>query len=236
MLINKKKLTAIIPARIGSKEITHKNIKKFYGKPLIYWTISAALSSKYIDDVIVNTDSELIASLSTAYGAKVPFLRNEELSGDNVYSVEVIKDMIYKCNLDDWIIMLQATSPLRNYIHIDEMCYLLNNKNYKSMVSVKNTREIPSWQYSIKNSHLIPLLHKQSLLRQEENKYYTLNGAQYLASTKQILKEGFINDETAAYFMSEKNSIDIDNKFDWEIAEFFMSKSMTPETMNALSI
>jgi CMP-N,N'-diacetyllegionaminic acid synthase len=236
MLINKKKLTAIIPARIGSKEIIHKNIKKFYGKPLIYWTIFAALSSKYIDDVIVNTDSELIASLSSSYGAKVPYLRSKELSGDNSYSVDVIKNMIYKSNLDGWIIMLQATSPLRNYIHIDEMCSLLKNKNYKSIVSVKNTREIPSWQYSIKNSYLVSLLNKQSLLRQEENKYYTLNGAQYLASTKQITKEGFINSETAAYFMSEKNSIDIDNKFDWEIAEFLMSKSVIPVSMNASSI
>ena len=89
-MINNKNLTAIIPARMGSKEIKHKNIKKFYGKPLIYWTILAALSSKYIDNVLVSTDSEFIASISQAYGAKVPSLRSKKLSGDNSHSIYVL--------------------------------------------------------------------------------------------------------------------------------------------------
>ena len=231
-MINNQNLTAIIPARIGSKEIKHKNIKKFYGKPLIYWTILAALSSKYIDKVIVSTDSELIASLSKAYGASVPFLRSKKLSGDNTYSIDVIKDTIHSCKLSGWVIMLQATSPLRDNKYIDEMCNLLIKENYKSIVSVKKTRDIPSWQYNIKNTNLVPLLKEQALLRQEEKQYYTLNGAQYLASIKQTLQDGFINKTTAPYVMNEQSSIDIDNAFDWEIAEFIMHKSITSNIRN----
>ncbi len=235
-MINNKNLTAIIPARMGSKEIKHKNIKKFHGKPLIYWTILAALSSKYIDNVLVSTDSEFIASISQAYGAKVPSLRSKKLSGDNSHSIDVVKDMIHSCNLDGWVIMLQATSPLRKTKHIDEMCNILVRENYNSIVSVKRTRDIPSWQYNIKNYNLVPMLKKQSLLRQEESQYYTLNGAQYLSSTKQILKDGLINNTTAAYLMSEKDSIDIDNMFDWEIAEFLMSKSLIPDVKSIFNM
>ena len=85
---------AIIPARIGSKRIKKKNIKKFNKFPIIYYSIKAALNSKLFDDVIVSTDSKEIAKVAISLGANVPFLRTKNLSSDNVPIIDVISDTI----------------------------------------------------------------------------------------------------------------------------------------------
>ena len=94
--MHKLKAIAIIPARSGSKRIKNKNIKLFFGYPIIYYSIKAALKSKCFEKIFVSTDSIKIANISKKYGAEVPFIRSKKLSGDNVTTVSVIKDSIKK--------------------------------------------------------------------------------------------------------------------------------------------
>ncbi len=110
------KAIAIIPARGGSKRIPKKNIKDFFGKPLIAYSIETALKSKLFDKVIVSTDDEEIAEISKKYGAEVPFIRSWKLSDDYVTADEVIEDAILqlkKLNYSfDFICTIYATAPL----------------------------------------------------------------------------------------------------------------------------
>ena len=82
---------AIIPARKGSKRIKNKNIKLFFGKPIIYWSIKAAKDSKLFDKIIVSTDCKIIANIANKFGAETPFVRPKNLSGDVVNVDKVIK-------------------------------------------------------------------------------------------------------------------------------------------------
>ena len=85
---------AIIPARGGSGRIPRKNIKKFNGKPIIYWSIKCALQTKLFDQVIVSTDDKEIARLSKKFGAKVPFMRSSNLSRNSVGIIEVVSSAV----------------------------------------------------------------------------------------------------------------------------------------------
>ena len=92
-----KKILALIPARGGSKGLPGKNIKPLSGKPLIAWSIGEAKKSKYIDRIVVSTDSEEIAGISEKHGAEIPFLRPKELAEDNTRGIDVILHAI------DWM-------------------------------------------------------------------------------------------------------------------------------------
>src|SRR5512133_3217387 len=110
-------MLAIIPARGGSKGLPGKNLKLLNGKPLIAWTIEAALSSARIDEVVISTDDREIASVAESYGGKVPFLRPSELAQDNSLAID---NYIYTLNrlretneaVTDEFVVLQPTSPL----------------------------------------------------------------------------------------------------------------------------
>ena len=135
------KFTVIIPARGGSKGLKNKNIINFYNKPLIFWTITEALKSKFVDRVIVSTDSKEIQDISLKCGASVPFLRPKSLSGDKASTLSAVKYTMKKLIKDenystDYIITLQPTSPLRNKKNIEEAINkILEDKNADSLVS-----------------------------------------------------------------------------------------------------
>ena len=106
----------VIPARGGSKRIPRKNIKEFNGKPIIAYSIEAAIKSNCFDEIIVTTDDKEIAEVSKKYGAQVPFIRPNELSGDYVTTIPVIKHAIewmenHKYSIQD-VCCLYATAPL----------------------------------------------------------------------------------------------------------------------------
>ena len=91
---------AIIPARSGSKGLKDKNIKLLNGKPLMAYTIEAAIQSKMFDEVMVSTDSEEYADIAKKYGAKVPFMRSSELSNDTASSWDLVRDVLHKYKKD----------------------------------------------------------------------------------------------------------------------------------------
>ena len=137
------KKIAIIPARSGSKGLKDKNIIKVCGKPLMSYSIEAAINSKCFDKVIVTTDSEKYAEIAKKYGAEV-ILRGERLSNDNATSYMVIEDVIHKQSNDfDYFVLLQPTSPMRNELHIIEAIKKFENNivDFDFLVSVIGKKE-----------------------------------------------------------------------------------------------
>ena len=136
------KFIAIIPARAGSRGIANKNFKIFCGKPLIYWTIKSAINSKFINEVIVTSDSSKILNYCKKNFPKKLILvkRKKKLSLSNTPMHLVIKDAYKKLNLKNKIfsglVLLQPTSPLRDEKDIDAACKLFVNKNADSLLSI----------------------------------------------------------------------------------------------------
>ncbi|MDC0031792.1 acylneuraminate cytidylyltransferase family protein [Candidatus Pelagibacter sp.] len=142
-MFNKKKIIAIIPARSGSKRLPNKNIKTFNGYPLLYWSIAAAKKVKIIDEIYVSTDSLKIQKIATKYGALVPFLRPKKYSTDNSTSEKLILHLLKNLKYSiDYLILLQPTSPLRNYKDIETSLKISIKKRIKSLVSVTSLSEL----------------------------------------------------------------------------------------------
>jgi len=228
-LINGKSVLAIIPARGGSKGLLGKNILPLAGKPLIAWTIESAIESKYIDKCIISTDDQEIADISLKYGGDVPFMRPSELATDKansndviIHTIEAIKEQY------DLIILLQPTSPLRNSFDIDNALELLENKHAGALVSMVEIRHPVEWTTRISGDLHIPELVttlSKNTRRQDFEKRYELNGAIYISKLDLIIKQNsFISNHTIAYIMPPERSIDIDDKLDFDFAEYLSSR------------
>ena len=220
------RIIAIIPARSGSKGLPGKNIRMIAGKPLIAWTIESALEAKIFYRVIVSTDSPAIADVAQKWGAEVPFLRPEELAGDNSSSYDVINytlKQIEDIGLKDWVMMLQPTSPLRSSKDIKDMVLERTDTDFLSFVSVCPFSHPVEWINTIPENgsmkdFLSPGVDKNP--RQNYKKNYILNGALYLSRVDYYLENrGFFGNKTKAFVMSEEKSIDIDTLFDFRLAE-----------------
>jgi CMP-N,N'-diacetyllegionaminic acid synthase len=230
-LINGKRILAIIPARGGSKRLPRKNVLPLAGKPLIGWTIEAAQQSKYIDDIFVSTDCDEIASVAEKFVVSVPELRPKELGTDTSTTQDVILYTLEKFGSDsDVIIILQPTSPLRNAKHIDNALALFENKNAFSVVSVTPCEHSPLWANTLPiDNSMGEFIRPQGLKRSQDlEQYYRLNGAIYIYNIKQLkqLQKLAYTDESYAFKMENQHSIDIDNKFDFEIANFILSNRL----------
>lgn len=223
---------AIIPARSGSKGIKDKNIKMLCNKPLIAWTIEAALQSEMFDTVMVSTDSEQYAEVAKQFGAKVPFLRSKVNSSDTSSSWDAVKEVILKYHElgDDFdtFTLLQPTSPLRSARDITESFGLMKIKNARSIVSVCETEDSPYTCNTLPRSLSMDdffVEEFKNTRRQDLPKCYKLNGAIYLSKTCDFLKDGDIySNDCYAYIMDEKNSIDIDTELDFRIAEILLKE------------
>ena len=219
---NGKTFLAIIPARSGSKRLPRKNILHLAGKPLIAWTIEAATSNSYIDKVIVTSDSEEILDISKKYGSET-IHRSDELSSDTATTFDAIRDVLSRVEKYDYIILLQATSPLRTKKHINKAIELLLEKSAKAVISVCEMEHSPFWSNTLPDDGKMAnfLRHDVKNKRSQDlEKYYRVNGAIYICETKKLLHEStfFINNNIYAYKMNQKSSIDIDTKIDFQIA------------------
>ncbi|MBU3106222.1 cytidylyltransferase domain-containing protein [Clostridium gasigenes] len=224
-----KKILAIIPARSGSKGLKDKNIKLLNGKPLIAYTIGAAINSNVFEDIIVSTDSVKYADISKEYGADVPFLREESLASDTATTEDVVIDIIENLKLMnkyyDYFVILQPTSPLRDSCNIKEAVDLLLDNNLKSVVSVCESEHSLKLYNTLKeNLSLEGFLDKgDNKRRQELDTYYRINGAIYIIETSEyITSRNFYCERSKAYIMDSKKSVDIDTDFDFKIAEYLL--------------
>ena len=229
-------MIAIIPARGGSKGLPGKNIKNLCGKPLIAYTIEAALKSKEIERVIVTTDSEEIAEIAKEYGAEVPFLRPAELAGDTSSAIDVYLHAVSYLQEElgekiDKFMVLLPTAPLRTTDNIEEAIKEFKEKKAKTLISVKEADTPISWYYQMDDKSRIKSLgldkDKAVSNRQENRNYYIPNGAIYILDTELLKKERtYYCENTVAYIMDGKESVDIDNELDFMMAEVLLKNAI----------
>lgn len=220
------KTLAIIPARSGSKRLPGKNLKILHGKPLIAWTIEAALNSDSIDYVLVSTDSDEIRDIALKYGAEAPFLRPSNLSADETSSLAVIE---HACSLyPDFenIVLLQPTSPLRTSVHIDEAINLYFDKSARSVVSITPCEHPIVWSNYLSSDLNLNGFLDSPFKNVGDKKAYRLNGAIYVfCSDKLKCKEFNLYDSNSfGYSMSVNESVDIDTIEDFEYAEYLFAR------------
>jgi len=205
-MIDKKKILAVIPARAGSKRLPKKNKKILHDKPLIEWTIKAALKSKYLDEITISTDDRDIQKIGEKNGIKVPFLRPKYLAEDSSKSLDVLLHVVNLKENEgknfDIIILLQPTSPLRTDEDIDNALELFIAKKAFSVVSVNETEHSPLWCNTIDSSlSMEKFLSEDNLNKrsQELPVYYRLNGAIYIVDKNYLFKEKKIFAEKNIY-------------------------------------
>ncbi|MCR5595209.1 MAG: acylneuraminate cytidylyltransferase family protein [Lachnospiraceae bacterium] len=222
-MINGKKVLALIPARGGSKGIPNKNIADLNGHPLIFYTINAARSSSYIDDIIVSTDSGQIAEVSIKSGAEVPFKRPEDLAGDTSTTLSVVIHTIRQLKElgrhYDILILLQPTSPLRTSSDIDNALITFMDGGSLPLASVSEVNDHPILMRTIEDNTLIRMIDTNSTIRRQDMpQYYRINGAIYIIRTEEITGDTSFNDSPIPYIMPKARSIDIDEPVDLYIA------------------
>ena len=230
--MEKNKNIAIIPARSGSKGLKDKNIKNINGKPLLAYSIEAALKSKMFDEVMVSTDSEQYANCARQYGASVPFLRSSILSNDTASSWDVIKEVLFsykkRGQVYDTVCLLQPTSPLRDADDIVEAYRLLNIKGGEAITSVCEVDHSPLWSMILSEDDSLKEFRKSinsSMQRQQLKSYYRLNGAIYIRKINYMEAAIELLDENEyAYIMKREKSVDIDTELDFFIAEKIMEQ------------
>lgn len=229
-MFGNKKILVLIPARGGSKGVPGKNIKELHGHPLIAYTISEARASKYVDDVVVTTDSFDIARVSRLYGARVPFMRPNELSGDEAKSVDAlvhaVKTLQSMGEVYNTIVLLQPTSPLRRSNEIDEALEVFFDHGEMGLVSVCKVVENPVLTRRLdKYGVLHPLLSMPSTVRRQDMpSFYHVDGAIYINNASDISSELSLNDNPIGYLMPEGRSLDIDEIEDFIRAEEILRK------------
>lgn len=213
------KILGIIPARGGSKGIPKKNIKLLNGKPLIAYTIEAALASN-LDRVIVSTDCKEIAKVSKEYGAEV-LMRAIHLAEDNTPTLPVLQDVVTKLDEKfDAVMTLQPTSPLRMIEDINKSIEIFSSDSEAdSLVSVVEVPHnyMPEKLMSFDGKYLTG--NREVKRRQEISTMYARNGAAIYITKTEKLGEYIFGGKILPYFMSKINSFDIDDIEDWEIVE-----------------
>lgn len=222
---------AFIPVRGGSKSIPLKNIKVLNGKPLVYWTAKAACDAKFVDKVIVATDSEEIKSTALNFGFKKleVYDRDSKNAQDTSSTESVMIEYIKKTGLkdDDKFILIQATSPLLKSSYVDEMIEKLENSDADSIFSAVREKQF-HWIETKDGVEPINYDYKNRPRRQEFQGILAENGACYINSVKNILENNCrISGKIITYEMPSETAYEIDEESDWLIVENLLKHSIT---------
>lgn len=225
----------LITARGGSKSIPNKNIALLAGKPLIAWTIEAALKAKTAGRIIVSTDDNKILKVAEKWGAETPFVRPVELAGDFSPHIDVVLHALnwletYDSYRPDYILLLQPTSPLRTASDIDRAIEIAIEKDADSVVSVCESPVHPYFIRKItKQGMLTDFIKKPEgyLPRQKLPQVYKENGAIYLVRRRVFVEEKkWYPLKTYPYIMPPDRSVDIDILFDLQLAEIILKNKL----------
>jgi N-acylneuraminate cytidylyltransferase len=215
----------IIPARGGSKRIPRKNIKDFLGKPIIAYSIEAALKSGLFDAVMVSTDDKEIANIAKEYGADVPFLRSKENSSDSSSTVDVLKEVLFRYSKNnqnfDNICCLYPCAPLVTPEMLSKGLSLLFKKKFDAVFPI-----LP-YSYPIErslklNQNKVTLKYPEfENYRTQELKesYHDAGQFYFIDIEKFYLNSTVFTKNTGAVILTELEAQDIDNPVDWKLAE-----------------
>jgi len=223
---------AIIPARSGSKSVKHKNIRKINGKPMLAYSIEHGLKSKYINRVIVSTDSEEYAKIAREYGAEVPFIRPAEFATDTALDI----DVFYHCltflkeneqTVPDIVVQLRPTYPIRDTKDIDNMIELLiNDEKADSVRSIAPAKEIAYKMWHMGEDGSITPIMKDipecyNMPRQELPKVYYQNACIDVVRAEVILEQKSMSGKRILGYQMEHN-YDIDTEEEFKKAEEYI--------------
>lgn len=228
------KIVAVIPARGGSKGVPGKNIKLLGGKPLLNYTAELALSSKLIDQVILSTDSEEIASVGRSAGIEVPFIRPSHLAEDATPTLPVIQHaldfLLKRGDQVDAVCLLEVTSPFRTIEFLEAAIQKFINSGADSLVSVLPVPPTynPHWVFEPnENDYLKIATGEEEIIpqRQALPKAYHRDGSIYLTKAA-IVSGGSLYGKSMTYLENDpRATVNIDTMEDWEEAENLLSQN-----------
>lgn len=217
---------AIITARGGSKRIPKKNIKDFCGKPIIAYSIEAALKSGAFTEVMVSTDSEEIAEISRKYGANVPFMRSKQNSNDYATTADVILEVLQQYKKQgkefEYTCCIYPTAPFVTESKLKEAMRIMEKNNPIEVMPVVAFSFPPQRCFVIGEDGYMQYKYKEFMLSRSQDleKQYHDAGQFYIYKTDAYLKQkGIISDNIMPIIVSEMEVQDIDQEDDWKIAE-----------------
>lgn len=218
-------VVAIITARGGSKRIPRKNIKEFCGKPIIAYSIEAALNSGIFDEVMVSTDDEEIARIAESYGAEVPFLRSAEKADDHAPTIEVIKEVLeeYKKLGEefDYACCIYPTAPFITAGKLKTAFETLKSSGKDALVPVVKFSFPPQRCFVIEDESLKYKWPENEFARSQDlEPFYHDAGQFYFQKTKTLIEgHSLVPASTAPFIVDDMEVQDIDTFDDWNIAE-----------------
>jgi len=215
----------IIPARGGSKRIPRKNIKDFLGKPIIAYSIEAALESKLFDEVMVSTDDSEIKEIAIQYGAKVPFMRSKENANDFATTYDVIEEVIqeYKNKniIFDNLCCIYPCAPFVNLAILNDAYIKLTESKYDTVIPLVAFGFPIQRSFKINNNKIVYFYPEYEKTRSQDlEKAYHDAGQFYWMHIDNMLKsKSIMNKNTGFVELNELQVQDIDNEMDWKLAE-----------------
>ncbi|MBL4752373.1 MAG: acylneuraminate cytidylyltransferase family protein [Flavobacteriales bacterium] len=232
------KIVGIVSARAGSKRVPNKNIKPLHGKPLIGYTIEAALASTLLDRVIVSTDGAEIADVAASFGAAIPFMRPDALAQDDTPDKPVFRHALeWLKNNDgyaaDAVVILRPTTPFKTAALIDEVIAYYQSTGAGSVRTVTKAEGVyhPYWMYnkdadgrasSFVEGVDISQYYQSQLLPDA----FRLNGVVDIVNAAIVSddSDSLYGDDMRIYEIPEAVSMDIDTEMDFKICESIMEK------------
>lgn len=239
------RVLAVTLARAGSKRVPEKNIRPLCGIPLIEYTISEALKSTLLTDYIVSTDSDLIASVATKAGAKVPFTRPSYLATDRATSVDALQHAVdfmesTESKKYDFIIELMATNPFKLVEDIDSCLEILKDSGADSVIAVHEVGdEHPARVKQIIGGRLRDFGAPESLESRRQDllpRAYVRSGAIYALARNELMIQNrrYGSNFSLPYILSPEKSLNIDSETDWKLAEVLMRERQSCENSDLL--
>jgi CMP-N,N'-diacetyllegionaminic acid synthase len=229
-------LLGFVPARGGSKGIPRKNLITLAGRPLIQYTLEAALASVRVDDILLSTDDEEIVAFCGRFGVATPYRRPQELSSDDAPMIAAVEHGLEwyareSGQMPDEVLVLQPTSPLRTTEDIDGAVLQFRESAADTLASVHPMAEHPHECVAAQNGGWHYLVPPPAVTRRQDYRgsYYFINGAIYLARTSALLKERrfLVSGVTALYEMPRERGIDVDSPLDLACAEALLGMRQT---------
>lgn len=220
------KTIAIIPARGGSKRIPRKNIRPFCGKPMISYSIEAAINSNLFDEVMVSTDDEEIATIARQFGAKVPFMRSEKNADDYAGTVDVILEVLNdydKLGVSfTYVCCIYPTAPLIQIKHLMYAYNVMLEQNFETVFPVTLFSFPILRALQLDENKKVSMIWPENMAKRSQdlpNAYHDSGQFYWMSGTAiQTIKKLYSNN-SGVVILDDMEVQDIDNETDWKLAE-----------------